>query len=112
MFTIALLSLISIATASAPHAQSAGVKRVLMRRATTVPGYGVVVRGRNSPADVRRHTHPERWPRRTGTVTLDYAASPRHAGASFVDAGKIHEGMNNGNVTAKIRGARRRPEKR
>jgi hypothetical protein len=49
VFTIALLSLISIATASAPHAQSAGVKRtVLMRRDHGARLRSGVDRGRNS----------------------------------------------------------------
>jgi quercetin dioxygenase-like cupin family protein len=110
VFPIALLSLLSIATASAPHAQSAGVKRtVLMRRATTVPGYEVVLIEAEIPAGGRegRHTHPGTLLARVeqGTVTLDYdgkSTAYKTGESFFVDAGKIHEGMNNGNVTAKI----------
>jgi quercetin dioxygenase-like cupin family protein len=110
VFPIALLSLLSIATSSAPHAQSAGVKRtVLMRRATTVPGYEVVLIEAEIPAGGRegRHTHPGTLLARVeqGTVTLDYdgkSTAYKTGESFFVDAGKIHEGMNNGNVTAKI----------
>ena len=110
VFPIALLSLLSMASASTPHAQSAGVKRtVLMRRATTVPGYEVVLLEAEIPAGGRegRHTHPGTLLARVeqGTVTLDYEgkSTAYKAGESFfVDAGKVHEGMNNGGVTAKI----------
>ena len=110
VFPFALFSLLSIATPSAPHAQSAGVKRtVLMRRATTVPGYEVVLIEAEIPAGGRegRHTHPGTLLARVeqGTVTLDYegkSTAYKTGESFFVDAGKIHEGMNNGNVTAKI----------
>ena len=109
-FFLALVSLLSIATASAPLAQSAGVKRtVLMRRPTTVPGYEVVMLEAEIPAGARegRHTHPGTLVARVvqGTVTLDYEGKTTayKAGESFfVDAGKIHEGITNGGDTAKI----------
>jgi quercetin dioxygenase-like cupin family protein len=110
VFSIALLSLLSIAGAPTPHAQSAGVKRtVLMRRATTVPGYEVVLLEADIPAGGRegRHTHPGTLLARVeqGTVTLDYEgkSTAYKAGESFfVDAGKVHEGSNKGDVPAKI----------
>ena len=104
-----VLFLLSIA-ASAPHAQSAGVKRtVLMRRPTTVPGYELVMLEAEIPAGGRegRHTHPGTLIARVeqGTVTLDYegTSTDYKAGESFfVDAGKVHEGINNGSGAAKI----------
>jgi quercetin dioxygenase-like cupin family protein len=80
-----------------------------MRRATTVPGYEVVLIEAEIPAGGRegRHTHPGTLLARVeqGTVTLDYdgkSTAYKTGESFFVDAGKIHEGMNNGNVTAKI----------
>ena len=110
-FSVALLSLLSIASASTPHAQSAGVTRtVLLRRPTTVPGYEVVMLEAVIAAGSRegRHTHPGTLLARVeqGTVTLDYEGKPStnyKAGESFfVDAGKVHEGINNGGVAARI----------
>jgi quercetin dioxygenase-like cupin family protein len=111
IFWVALFSLLSIAGGSAPQAQDAGVKRtVLMRRPTTVPGYEVVMLEAEIPAGARegRHTHPGTLVARVeqGTVTLAYEGKPTasyKAGESFfVDAGKVHEGINNGTVAAKI----------
>jgi len=108
---VALFSLLSIAGASAPHAQPAAVKRtVLMRRPTTVPGYEVVMLEAEIPAGARegRHTHPGTLVARVeqGTVTLDYEGKPtasyKPGESFFVDAGKVHEGINNGSVAAKI----------
>jgi len=108
--TIALMMLVPMAGASAPHAQDAGVTRtVLMRRPTNVTGYEVVMLEAVIPAGARegRHTHPGTLVARVeqGTVTLDYEGKTTDykAGESFfVDAGKLHEGMNKGGVTAKI----------
>ena len=82
---------------------------MLMRRPTTVPGYEVVLIEADIPAGARegRHTHPGTLVARVeqGTVTLDYEGKTTayKAGESFfVDAGKVHEGINNGGVPAKI----------
>ena len=109
-FSIALAGLLSMASGSAPHAQGAGVTRtVLMRRPTTVPGYEVVMLEAVIPAGARegRHTHPGTLVARVeqGVVTLDYEGKTTDykAGESFfVDAGKVHEGINKGGATAKI----------
>ena len=109
-FAIVLLVLVSMAAVSAPHAQDAGVTRtVLMRRPTSVPGYEVVMLEAVIPGGARegRHTHPGTLVARVeqGTVTLDYEGKTTDykAGESFfVDAGKLHEGMNKGTATAKI----------
>jgi len=81
-----------------------------MRRPTTVPGYEVVMLEAVIAAGARegRHTHPGTLLARVeqGTVTLDYEGKPTaayKAGESFfVDAGKVHEGINNGTAPAKI----------
>jgi quercetin dioxygenase-like cupin family protein len=107
---VSMTVLLSMASASTPYAQDAGVTRtVLMRRPTTVPGYEVVMLEAVIPAGARegRHTHPGTLVARVeqGTVTLDYEGKTTDykAGQSFfVDAGKLHEGMNKGGVTAKI----------
>jgi quercetin dioxygenase-like cupin family protein len=108
--SIVAMVLLSMSNVSAPHAQGAGVTRtVLMRRPITVSGYEVVMLEAVIPAGARegRHTHPGTLVARVeqGTVTLDYEGKTTDykAGESFfVDAGKIHEGINNGGVTAKI----------
>ena len=104
------MMLVPMAGASAPHAQDAGVTRtVLMRRPTSVTGYEVVMLEAVIPAGARegRHTHPGTLVARVeqGTVTLEYdgKTTDYKAGESFfVDAGKVHEGMNKGGGTAKI----------
>ena len=108
-FSIVLPVLLSMAAGSAPHAQSAGVTRtVLMRRPTSVPGYEVVMLEAVIPAGAREglHTHPGTLVARVeqGTVTLDYEGKTTDykAGESFfVDAGKVHEGMNKGTTGVK-----------
>jgi len=100
-----------VAGGPAPHAQNPGITRtVLMRRPTTVPGYEVVMLEAVIAAGARegRHTHPGTLLARVeqGTVTLDYEGKPTaayKAGESFfVDAGKVHEGINSGTAPAKI----------
>src|SRR5438477_6714053 len=107
LFPLVLVSLLAVPSASTPHAQGAGVTRtVLLRRPTTVQGYEVVMLEAVIAAGSRegRHTHPGTLLARVeqGTVTLDYDGKPStdyKAGESFfVDAGKLHEGINNGSV--------------
>lgn len=106
-----VVGLAVLAGAPAPHAQNAGVTRtVLLRRPATVPGYEVVMLEAVIAAGARegRHTHPGTLLAHVeqGTVTLDYEGKPTaayKAGESFfVDADKVHEGINKGTVPAKI----------
>jgi quercetin dioxygenase-like cupin family protein len=104
--------LLSVTTsASTPPAQPAGATRtVLLRHAISVPGYEEVMVETEMPVGGRegRHTHPGTMFARVlqGTVMLeDEAKQPcvyKAGDAYFVDAGNIHEGINNGDVPVKI----------
>lgn len=94
--------------AQAPQAPS--VKRtVLLQHDTSVPGYEAVLVAVEIPAGGRegRHTHPglAMIHVEEGTLTLDYegkSTTPYKAGESFfVEAGKVHEGMNKGTTGVK-----------
>jgi quercetin dioxygenase-like cupin family protein len=94
--------------AQAPQAPN--VKRtVLLQHDTSVPGYEAVLVAVEIPAGGRegRHTHPglAMIHVEEGTLTLDYEGKPTtpyKAGESFfVEAGKVHEGMNKGTTLVK-----------
>jgi quercetin dioxygenase-like cupin family protein len=110
VFPVALLSFLSITLASTPYAQAPGPKRtVLLRRPTTVPGYELVLIEAEIPAGGRegRHTHPGTLVARVeeGTLTQYYegkTSTYQSGDTFFVDAGKVHEGINDGRIAAKI----------
>jgi quercetin dioxygenase-like cupin family protein len=86
------------------------VKRtVLLQHDTSAPGYEAVLVAVEIPVGGRegRHTHSGTAMIHVtdGALTLDYEGKPTvtyKAGESFfVDAGKVHEGINKGNVAAK-----------
>ena len=93
------------------HAQQApAVKRtVLLQHDTSVPNYEAVLVRVDIPAGGRegRHTHTGLAMIHVdeGTLTLDYEGKPTVAykpGESFfVEAGKVHEGMNKGTTPVK-----------
>jgi quercetin dioxygenase-like cupin family protein len=82
------------------------VRTVLQRHDTTAIGYEAILVQVDIPVGGRegRHTHPGLALVRIeqGTLTLDYEGKPAKeykAGESFmIEAGKIHEGINNGNA--------------
>jgi quercetin dioxygenase-like cupin family protein len=97
--------------ASTSHVQNPGPKRtVLMRRDISVPGYEAIMIRTEVPVGGRegRHTHPGTFVGlvEQGTFRVDYEGVPSaiyKAGDSFfVDAGKIHEGINAGDVPVKV----------
>jgi quercetin dioxygenase-like cupin family protein len=97
--------------AATPHSQGPALKRtVLMRRAITAPGYEAIMIRTEVPVGGRegRHTHPGTFVGlvEQGTFQVDYEGVPStiyKAGESFfVDAGKIHEGINVGDVPVKV----------
>jgi len=107
----ALLSLLVTTSASTPPAQPSGAKRtVLLRHAISVPGYEEVMVETEMPVGGRegRHTHPGTMFARVlqGSVMLeDEAKQPcvyKPGDSYFVDAGNVHEGINNGDVPVKI----------
>ena len=97
-------------TGSWVNAQQPAVERkVLLQQDVTIPGYQAVLVAVTIPAGGRegRHTHPGTVlvHVQEGALTLDYDGKPTvtyNAGESFaVEGGKIHEGINRGNVSVK-----------
>jgi quercetin dioxygenase-like cupin family protein len=111
--TVVLAAIAALAFVSAQviHAQQAPtVKRtVLLQHDTSAPGYEALLVSVEIPVGGRegRHTHPGTAMIHVleGAITLDYEGKPTttyKAGQSFfVDAGKVHEGINKENVPAK-----------
>jgi len=111
-FVIAAIVTLSIATAPSMHAQAAApaVKRtVLLQHDTSAPGFEALLVQVEIPVGGRegRHTHPGLAMIHVleGTLSLDYEGKPQasyKAGDSFfVEAGKVHEGINKGNMPVK-----------
>jgi len=91
-------------------AEGPAVKRtVLMQQDLAIPGYSTALVQVDFPVGARegRHTHPGSVMVHVeeGAVTLFYEGKPMttyKAGETFfVEAGKVHEGINNGNAPAK-----------
>ena len=106
----AVLALVARTVTHAQAPQAPSVKRtVLLQHDTSVPGYEAVLVAVEIPAGGRegRHTHPglAMIHVEEGTLTLDYEGKPTtpyKAGESFfVEAGKVHEGMNKGTTPVK-----------
>lgn len=104
---LALAATLAVVSA---QAQAPTVKRtVLLQHDTSMPGYEAVLVAVEIPAGGRegRHTHPglAMIHVEEGTLTLDYEGKPTtpyKAGDSFfVEAGKVHEGMNKGTTPVK-----------
>jgi len=110
-FFAVLLSLLVTTSASTPAVQPPGATRtVLLRHAISVPGYEEIMVQTEMPVGGRegRHTHPGTMFARVlqGSVLLeDEAKQPcvyKTGDSYFVDAGNVHEGINNGDVPVKI----------
>ena len=104
---LALAATLAVVSA---QAQAPTVKRtMLLQHDTSMPGYEAVLVAVEIPAGGRegRHTHPglAMIHVEEGTLTLDYEGKPTtpyKAGDSFfVEAGKVHEGMNKGTTPVK-----------
>jgi quercetin dioxygenase-like cupin family protein len=110
-FVLAAIAALAFVSTQAIHAQQApAVKRtVLLQHDTSVPGYEAVLVSVEIPVGGRegRHTHSGTAMIHVtdGAITLDYEGKPTttyKAGQSFfVDAGKVHEGINKESVPAK-----------
>jgi quercetin dioxygenase-like cupin family protein len=95
----------ALALAQAPEAK----RTVLLRHDTNIPNYEAVLVQVEIPVGARegRHTHPGLAMIHVleGTLTLDYEGKPTasyKAGESFyVEAGKVHEGINKGKAPVK-----------
>ncbi len=110
VFVLAAIAALAFLSTQATHAQAPTVKRtVLLQHDTSAPGYEAVLVAVEIPAGGRegRHIHPGTAMIHVleGAITLDYEGKPTttyKAGQSFfVDAGKVHEGINKENVTTK-----------
>jgi len=105
------IAALAFVSAQVIHAQQAPtVKRtVLLQHDTSAPGFEALLVSVEIPVGGRegRHTHPGTAMIHVleGALTLDYEGKPTttyKAGQSFfVDAGKVHEGINKENVPAK-----------
>jgi quercetin dioxygenase-like cupin family protein len=111
LFSVALLSLLVTTGASSSHAEPPGaIRKVLLRRAITVPGYEEVMVETEIPIGGRegRHTHPGTMFARVeqGAVMLDDEGKQsvvyKVGDSYFVDAGSVHEGVNPGDIPTKI----------
>jgi len=109
---VGTIASIAIAAAYLPATaqQAPTVKRtVLLQHDTSVPGYEAVLVAVEIPAGGRegRHTHPglAMIHVEEGTLTLDYEGKPtmsyKPGDSFFVEAGKVHEGMNKGTTPVK-----------
>jgi quercetin dioxygenase-like cupin family protein len=113
MHSIRIAVLLAVAATLAvvsAQAQAPTVKRtVLLQHDTSVPGYEAVLVQVEIPAGGRegRHTHPglAMIHVEEGTLTLDYEGKPtvgyKPGESFFVEAGKVHEGMNKGTTPVK-----------
>jgi quercetin dioxygenase-like cupin family protein len=107
----AFAAALALSLGAAVSAQNAPgpVRTVLARQDTTVPGYEAVAVRVEIPVGGRegRHKHPgvAMGYVEQGTLTLEYEGRPTKdykQGDTFVlEAGKIHEGINKGNVPIK-----------
>ena len=109
---VAVVAALAFVGASAPISAAEGpaVKRtVLMQQDLAIPGYSTALVQVDFPVGSRegRHTHPGSVMVHIeeGAVTLFSEGKPMttyKAGETFfVEAGKVHEGINNGNAPAK-----------
>jgi quercetin dioxygenase-like cupin family protein len=105
-----VLAIFAVTSMPASSAQGPEViRKVLMQHDLPMPGWQTYLVAVEIPVGARegRHTHP--GPAlvyvEEGAITLDYEGQPTKtykAGDTFyVEGGKIHEGINNGNVPAK-----------
>src|SRR5262249_39467349 len=110
--TVTVVVALAFIGASAPISAAEGPavqRKVLMQQDLAIPGYATALVQVDFPVGSRegRHTHPGSVMVHIeeGAVTLFYEGKPMttyKAGETFfVEAGKVHEGINNGNVAAK-----------
>ena len=95
---------------SAAGQQPTVTRKVLLQQDLAIPGYATALVAVEIPVGVRegRHTHPGTLVAyvQEGAVTLDYEGKPtvtyKAGDAFYVEPGKIHEGINNGNTAVKL----------
>ena len=95
---------------SAAAQQPTVTRKVLLQQDLAIPGYAATLVAVEIPVGVRegRHTHPGTLVAyvQEGAVTLDYEGKPtvtyKTGDTFYVEPGKIHEGINNGNTAVKL----------
>jgi quercetin dioxygenase-like cupin family protein len=95
------------ATAQQPGAIT---RKPLLQQDAAIPGYQAIMNIVNIPAGVReiRHTHPGPLTIYVleGTLILEHEGRPtatyKPGDAFIIDAGKIHQGINEGDVPVKL----------
>jgi quercetin dioxygenase-like cupin family protein len=106
------LAALSVTPTPASAQQPTVQRKVLLTQDLPIAGYQIVMAAVELPAGSRegRHTHPGALVvyMQEGVLTLDYEGKPTttyKAGDSFyIEAGKIHEGVNNGTSPVKTIG--------
>jgi quercetin dioxygenase-like cupin family protein len=104
------LAALSVTGIAASAQQPTVQRKVLLTQDLPIPGYQVVMAAVEIPAGGRegRHTHPGALVAHVqeGTLTLDVEGKPTEtykAGDTlFMEAGRIHEGINKGGSPVKI----------
>jgi quercetin dioxygenase-like cupin family protein len=108
--TLALGSILLTGDQTATAQQSAIQRKSLLQQDATIPGFQAAVTIVEIPAGVSeiRHTHPGPLTVYVleGTLILEHEGRPNatvQAGdAVLIEAGKIHRGINNGTVPARL----------
>ena len=85
-------------------------RKVLLQQDLAIPGYAAALVAVEIPVGARegRHTHSGTLVAyvQEGAVTLDYEGKPtvtyKTGDTFYVEPGKIHEGINNGNTAVKL----------
>jgi quercetin dioxygenase-like cupin family protein len=99
-------------TGAVAQQQAAIQRKPLLQQDSPIPGYQAIMNIVEIPAGVRevRHTHPGPLMLYVleGTLVLEHEGRPtatHNPGDAFlVEAGKIHQGINTGNVPVKLLG--------
>ena len=111
ILSMLFVTAIAISTDCPASAQQPSIQRKsLLQQASPIPGYQAIMNTVEIPVGVSevRHTHP--GPLLVyvleGILTLEHEGRPTatyKAGDAFiVDAGKVHQGINTGNVPVKL----------
>jgi quercetin dioxygenase-like cupin family protein len=108
IFGVAALSM-AMMTVSSPAQQPTVQRKVLLTQDLAIPGYQTVIASVEIPVGGRegRHTHPGAVVGYVleGLLTLDSEGKPtmtyKAGDAFYVEAGKIHEGINSGSSPVK-----------
>jgi quercetin dioxygenase-like cupin family protein len=107
---LAVFGWVPFLATSAGAQQPTVTRKVLLQQDLAIPGYMTAMIAVEIPVGGRegRHTHPGTLVAyvQEGSLTLDYEGKPtvtyKPGDTFYVDPGKIHEGINNGNTPVKV----------